>query len=49
MWKKLKIYQLKVADFLKANRTLIKLNFLFHLKSNTNLVNLRKCNSQQQC
>ena len=34
--------------FLKADRALSKLNFLFHLKSNTNLVTLRKCNSHIQ-
>ena len=29
--------------FLKADRTLSELNFLFHLNSKTNLVTLRKC------
>ena len=29
--------------FLKANRALSELNFLFHLNSKTNLVTLRKC------
>ena len=29
--------------FLKADRTLSKLNFLFNLKSKKNLVTLRKC------
>ena len=29
--------------FLKADRALSELNFLFHLKSKTNLVTLRKC------
>ena len=29
--------------FLKADRALSKLNFLFHLNSKTNLVTLRKC------
>ena len=33
---------------LKADRDLSKLNFLFHLKSKTNLVILRKCNSHLQ-
>ena len=31
--------------FLKADRALSKFNLLFHLKSKTNLVTLRKCNS----
>ena len=30
--------------YLKANSALSKLNFLFYLKSRTNLVNLRKFN-----
>ena len=34
--------------FLKADRALSKLNFLFHLKSNTYLVTLSKCNSHLQ-
>ena len=34
--------------FLKADRASSKLNFLFHLKSKTNLVALRKCNSHLQ-
>ena len=34
--------------FLKADRALSKFNFLFHLKSKTNLVTLRKCNSHLQ-
>ena len=34
--------------FLKADRALSKLNYLFHLKSKTNLVTLRKCNSHLQ-
>ena len=34
--------------FLKAGRASSKLNFLFHLKSKTNLVTLRKCNSHLQ-
>ena len=34
--------------FLKADRALSKLNFLFHLKSKTNLVTLKKCNSHLQ-
>ena len=33
---------------LKADRALSKLNFLFHLKSKTNLLTLRKCNSHLQ-
>ena len=37
-----------VNVFLKVNRTLSKLNFLFYLKSKTNLVTLRKCNSLLQ-
>ena len=32
----------------RADRALSKLNFLFHLKSKTNLVTLRKCNSHPQ-
>ena len=31
--------------FLKADRVLSKCNFLFHLKSKTNLVTVKKCNS----
>ena len=31
--------------FFKADRALIKLNFFFHLKSKTNSVTLKKCNS----
>ena len=34
--------------FLKADRTSSKLNFLFHLKSKTNLVTLINCNSHLQ-
>ena len=34
--------------FLKADRDLSKFNFFFHLKSKTNLVSLRKCNSHLQ-
>ena len=34
--------------FLKADRALCKLNFLFHLESKTNLVTLRKCDSHLQ-
>ena len=34
--------------FLMADRALSKFNFLFHLKSKTNLVTLRKCNSHLQ-
>ena len=34
--------------FLKADRALNKLNFLFHLKSKTNLITLRKCDSNLQ-
>ena len=34
--------------FLKTDRVLCKLNFPFHLKSKTNLVTLRKCNSNLQ-
>ena len=34
--------------FLKADTALIKLSFLFHLKSKTNWINLRKCNSHPQ-
>ena len=30
-------------NFLKADRALSKLNFLFHLNSKRNLVTLRKC------
>ena len=35
--------------FLKADRALSKLNFLFHLNSKTNLVTLRKCAIQIIC
>ena len=34
--------------FLKADKTLCKLNFLLHLKSKTNLVTLRKCHLHLQ-
>ena len=34
--------------FLKADKALSKLNFLFQLKSKTNLVTLRKCDSHLQ-
>ena len=34
--------------FLKADKALSKFNFFFHLKSKTNLVTLRKCNSHLQ-
>ena len=34
--------------FLKSNRALTKFNFLFHWKSKTNLVTLRKYNSRLQ-
>ena len=34
--------------FLKADRALSKLNFLFHFKSKTNLVTLRKFHSDLQ-
>ena len=34
--------------FPKADKALSKLNFLFHLKSKTNLVTLRKCYSHLQ-
>ena len=34
--------------FLKADGALSKFNFLFHLKSKTNLLTLKKCNSHLQ-
>ena len=34
--------------FLNADRTLSKLNFLFYLKSKTNLITLGKCNLHPQ-
>ena len=34
--------------FLKADRAISKFNLIFHLKSKTNLVTLRKCNSHLQ-
>ena len=35
--------------FLKADRALSNLNFLFHLKLETNLETLKTCNSHLQC
>ena len=37
-----------MADALKVDKALSKLNFLFHLKSKTKLVTLRKCNLHLQ-
>ena len=34
--------------FLKADRALNKLNFLFHFKAKQNLLTLRKCSSHLQ-